>query len=265
MQLNVHHVFARGARFFLRIRMKQWIVAMLLLFPVALSAQHNRQSLTQPDYDDYNLRFWPRQITVVQKYDSGEDINFQETYCFDSVGRLTEYRKRGFGGERVTHYPLAMSESAGWWVRESDYYHFDYDGDLMELHQYDLKGRLYSSTHYIYAEGGNLVMTVEYTYDLDSGVVAKRTVSNYDKKERLVAVAQYTADELLLVSEKRKYDRRGNLVKRVRTFYDDKEPIVNTEKRVYTYDRHGNWIQCRYILNGKQEYMMERTIIYYGE
>lgn len=245
--------------------MKQWMLVALLLSPVALLAQHSRQSLTQPDYDDYNLRFWPRQVTVVQKYDSGDDNNFQETYSFDSVGRLTEYRKRGFGGERVTLYPLAMSESDGWWIKESEYFHFDYDGDLLESHQYDLKGRLYSSTHYIYAEGGNLVMTIEYIYDLDSGVVAKRTVSSYDKKERLVSVCQYTADELLLVSEKRKYDRRGNLVKRVRTFYNDEEVIVNTEKRVYTYDRHGNWIHCRYFLNGKQEYTLERTIYYYGE
>lgn len=245
--------------------MKQWMLVALLLSPVALLAQHSRQSLTQPDYDDYNLRFWPRQVTVVQKYDSGDDNNFQETYSFDSVGRLTEYRKRGFGGERVTLYPLAMSESDGWWIKESEYFHFDYDGDLLESHQYDLKGRLYSSTHYIYAEGGNLVMTIEYIYDLDSGVVAKRTVSTYDKRERLASIEQYTADELLLWTERRKYDKKGNLKKRTQTFYNDDEVTVTTETRTYTYDRRGNWTHCRYALNGQPMYTIERTIEYYGQ
>lgn len=236
------------------------IFLLLFLFPSVLLAQHNRQELVQPNYDSYNLRFWPKEMTVVQKYDKGNDITFQEVYRFDSVGNLTEYRKQGFGGEKVTHYPLTMED-----VSRNKLYVFDYDGDVLEMRQFNLKGELYSTTHCIYAEGGNLVQSIEYTYHADSGMVTRRTVSYYDKRERLKKVDQYTADELLLWSEKRKYDRHGNLEKRTQTFFSDDEKEVTVEKRIYTYDRHRNWTQCLYILNGKQMYTIERKIVYYGE
>ena len=238
-------------------------VVYYFVFGLSAFAQHTRQSLTQPNYDTYNLSFWPRKMTVVQKYEQGNDVNFQETYLFDSVGNLTEYRKLGFGGEQTTSYPLTMTDKAGWSQMGSRLYKFDYDGDVLELRQYDLRGRLFTSTHCIYAEGGNLAMSVEYTYDADSGVVTKRTVSTYDKKERLVSVEQYTSDELLLWSEKRKYDRRGNMTKRVQTFYHDDETTVTVERRSYYYDNHGNWTQCRYSLNGTHMYTIERRIEYY--
>lgn len=236
------------------------ILLVIFLFSGTVLAQHTRQGLLQPDYDSYNLRAWPRQITVVQRYESGQDINFQETYLFDSVGNLTEYRKRGFGGERVTRYPLTLDD-----ISQNRQYTFDYDGDVVELRQYDLRGRLTSSTHCIYAEGGNLTQSIEYTYDADSSIVTRRTVSEYDKKERLASISQYTADELLLWSERRKYDRRGNLVRRTQTFYNDDDVQTTVERRTYTYDRRGNWTQCRYTLNGKPMYTIERTITYYGD
>jgi len=236
------------------------LITVLFLFPCLMYAQHSRQGLTQPDYDTYNLRAWPRQITVVQKYEGGNDINFQEIYLFDSVGKLTEYRKRGFGGERTTRYPLTMNE-----ISQNKQYTFDYDGDLLELRQYDLRQRLISSTHCIYAEGGNIAMSIEYNYSSDSGVVAKRAVSRYDRNERLVSVEQYTADELLLWAEKRKYDKKGNLKKRTQTFFDDGNTETTVEQRIYSYDRYGNWTSCRYVLNGKPMYVIERRLEYYGE
>ena len=150
-------------------------------------------------------------------------------------------------------------------VSRNKLYVFDYDGDVLEMRQFNMKGELYSTTHCIYAEGGNLVQSIEYTYHADSGMVTRRTVSYYDKRERLKKVEQYTADELLLWSEKRKYDRHGNLEKRTQTFFSDNEKEVTVEKRIYTYDRHRNWTQCLYILNGKQMYTIERKIVYYGE
>jgi hypothetical protein len=198
-------------------------------------------------------------MTVTQQYKQGNDVNFQEVYLFDSVGNLKEYRKRGFGGERVTHYPLTLED-----VSHNRQYTFDYDGDVLELRQYDQRGRLVSSTHCIYAEGGNLAQSIEYTYDADSGVVTKRTVSTYDKRERLVSVEQYSADELLLWSEKRKYDRHGNLTKRTQTFYHDDETDTSVEVRKYTLDSRGNWHHCTYTLNGKEIYSITRDIVYFG-
>ena len=232
-------------------------------------AQHNRMTLLQPTCASHNLRDNPRQVVVTQRYSSGNDNNFQETYLFDDNGNLTEYRKRGFGGEKVTSYPLTLSDlerprprgQNNDTIREKIYF-FDYDGDVLELRQFDLKGRLISTMHYIYARGGNLAQSVEYTYDADSGNVVKRTVSDYDKREQLKTVRQYTADELLLWKEYRKYDCRGNLTRRVQTFYSDNDKETTVEKRTYSYDSHGNWTTCRYSLNGREIYTIDRTITY---
>lgn len=237
------------------------ILFALFLFNFAffnlVEAQHNRMTLLQPTCQSHNLRDNPRKVVVVQCYASGNDNNFQETYLFDSKGNLTEYRKRGFGGENVTTYPLTLSD-----LERNRKYKFDYDGDVLELRQFDLRGRLIATTHCIYVRGGNLVQSIEYTYDADSGNVTKRTVSDYDKNERLKTVRQYSADELLLWEECRKYDRRGNLTKRVQTFYNDNEKETTVEKRTYTFDRHGNWTSCRYFLNGHEMYSIDREIQY---
>lgn len=238
--------------------MKRLIIA-LFLFAGAVSAQHTRQGLLQPKYEDFNLKFWVRQMTVVQRYATGMDINFQETYLFDSVGDLAEYCKRGFGGQHITKYPLPQLDP-------QKRYDFDYDGDILRVMEFDMKGRLASSTHYIYGSGGNLVQTVSYAYnEADSGAVMERTVTLYDKHERPVSINTYTPDELLLVAEKMKYDRRGNNTQRRITYYDEESTTVSVERRSYTYDRHGNWTSCRYSLDGKEIYSIERKIEYYGE
>lgn len=238
--------------------MKRLIIT-LFLFAGAVSAQHTRQGLLQPKYEDFNLKFWVRQMIVVQRYATGMDINFQETYLFDSVGDLAEYRKRGFGGQNITKYPLPQLDP-------QKRYDFDYDGDILRVMEFDMKGRLASSTHYIYGSGGNLVQTVSYAYnEADSGAVMERTVTLYDKHERPVSINTYTPDELLLVAEKMKYDRRGNNTQRRITYYDEESTTVSVERRSYTYDRHGNWTSCRYSLDGKEIYSIERKIEYYGE
>jgi hypothetical protein len=241
--------------------LKKIIILFLLFyfpFPAFLSAQHNKAQLLQPTCASHNLRDNPRQMVVVQRYQSGNDNNFQETYLFDSLGKLTEYRKRGFGGEKVTAYPLTLEA-----LSVNRQYKFDYDGDVLELRQFDLRGRLIATTHCIYGRGGNLVQSVEYTYHADSGAVVKRTVSDYDKKERLKTVRQYTSDELLLWEEHRQYDRRGNLIKRTQTFYNGNEKETTVEKRSYSFDSHGNWILCRYSLNGTPMYSISRSLTYY--
>ena len=236
------------------------LIVVLFLFAGVVSAQHTRQGLLQPTRGEQNLRGPVAQLVVTQHYATGNDINFQETYCYDREGNLTEYRKRGFGGERVTLYPLTPEEAA-----QGRQLAFDYDGDLVEERRYDLRGRLVGSTHYIYAEGGNLVQSIEYGYEADSGVVSKRTVARYDKQERLVEQQQYAADELLLWSEKRSYDRKGNLVRRTQTFYHDDVTETTTERRRYEYDRQGNWTECRYSLNDKEIYTISRQIQYFTE
>ena len=209
--------------------MKRLIIA-LFLFAGAVSAQHTRQGLLQPKYEDFNLKFWVRQMIVVR-----------------------------FGGQNITKYPLPQLDP-------QKRYDFDYDGDILRVMEFDMKGRLASSTHYIYGSGGNLVQTVSYAYnEADSGAIMERTVTLYDKHERPVSINTYTPDELLLVAEKMKYDRRGNNTQRRITYYDEESTTVSVERRSYTYDRHGNWTSCRYSLDGKEIYSIERKIEYYGE
>ncbi|MBP5517008.1 MAG: hypothetical protein J6X86_08700 [Bacteroidales bacterium] len=238
--------------------MKKLIIALFLLSGT-IYAQHTRQTLLQPDYDSYNLHHSPRQITVVQQYSTGQDINFQENYLFDSTGNLTQYTKTGFGGRQTTQYPLTQ-------LNPRIHYDFDYDGDILRMVEFDLKNRLISSKHYIYGVGGNLIQTIKYSYNTaDSGTVMEREVALYDKNARPVSIKTYSADELLLVAEKIKYDRRGNDVQRRITVYDEASTTVTIERRKYTYDRYGNWTKCSYSLDGKSFYTIERTFEYYGD
>jgi len=190
---------------------------------------------------------------VLQRYADGNDINFSETYLFDDKGNLTEYRKRGFGGEKVTSYPLAS-------IGERSIFTFDYDGDILQRRDYDLMGRLASSTHHIYAEGGNLIQTIVYTYQADSGVVESREVTFYDKKENPVKIMTFTADELLLMETTMKYDRRGNMTRRTQFFYEDEECEKHVEQRSYSYDDHNNWVQCEVMIDGQRRYTIVREL-----
>ena len=229
------------------------IVALLCAQPT--NAQHTRQSLLAPTANDCGLCRCVSQAVVVQHYPSGNDINFEETYLFDNQGDLTEYRKRGFGGERVTTYPLAS-------VGSQTECRFDYDGDLLERLDYDMQGRLHSTTHYIYAEGGNLVESIVYTYHSDSGMVKSREVTTYDKKEHPVRQQLFSADELLQMETTMRYDRHGNLTRRIQLFYDDDATERHEERRRYSYDKHGNWVQCQVFYDGKERYTIERILTY---
>jgi len=222
-----------------------------LAFPT--HAQHTRQALLAPTTHDFNLCHCVRQAVVMQRYADGNDINFSETYLFDDKGNLTEYRKRGFGGEKVTSYPLAA-------IDDRSVCSFDYDGDITERRDYDQMGRLASSTHYIYAEGGNLIETIKYTYQADSGVVVSREVTQYDKKEHPVRIMTFTADELLLLETMMKYDRHGNMTRRTQIFYDDEECEKHVEQRSYTYDDHKNWVHCEVSIDGQSRYTIVREL-----
>ena len=236
--------------------MKKIIIVLFLFIYGLVSAQHTRQGLLQPSCADYNLRGNPLKVTAIQKYEQGNDVNFQEIFIFDTTGKLTQYRKRGFGGERFTDYPLTRLDP-------QLHYDFDYDGDILRAIEFDMKKRLVSSTHYIYGRGGNLMQTVRYSYsNADSGAVIERQVTIYDKHERPVTISTYTADELLLVAIKLKYDRRGNNTLRRTTYYDEESTTVTSERRKYTYDTHSNWTRCQYLLDDKPIYTIERTIEY---
>ncbi|MCR4828567.1 MAG: hypothetical protein K5864_03790 [Bacteroidales bacterium] len=252
------HIATKGDKMRIKTYKIMWCVLLACcMIPFAAVAQHSEQSLLQPSWSDCNLKGKVKQVTELQRYSSGNDMNRETVYTFNSKGMMQSQVVRGFGGERVTNYPLKS--------RDLNFrYTTDWGGDLVEVRHFNMRGQLVSSVHYIYAADARLLQTVAYGYGSDTAIVTTRTVSKYNKKERLTKVEQYSADELLLMKEQYKYDKHGNLTRRTQTFYSEEGTKTTTvERRSYVYDKQKNWTSCTYYNNGRHYYTLERTLVYY--
>lgn len=216
--------------------------------------------MEQPTAAGLGLKSSVRKVVSLTQYEGGNDMTLEEEWDFAADGKLTRYVKRGFGGEHVTAYPRPQEDSKLQKTTRDD------DGDPLEVRSYAQDGRLLSSAHYVYAEGGALAAIVTYAYGTDDeNVVSSHTEAYYDKHGHLSSVEQYTADAELQMTERYKYNRHGDLVKRTQTFFDGAEKEVATEQRKYTYDSRGNWTRCTYLNNGKSYYAVCRTFDYYAQ
>jgi hypothetical protein len=240
------------------------LFAFLTLLPLCMVGQGRPMAKAkgpkqiQPTIAELGLKNRVNTLVAVQHYEGGNDMTYQEEWHFDSVGNLLRYAKRGFGGEHITTYPCPAEESKLQKVM------YDDDGDILEVRNYTQDGRMLSSLHYIYAEGGALAAVVTYEYEVsDENVVKSHSETYYDKENHVVSKEQYTADAELQLSETLKYNRHGDVVKRVQTSLDGAEKDVTTEQRKYKYDHYGNWVSCTYYNNGKKYYTITRTITYY--
>ena len=110
-------------------------------------------------------------------------------------------------------------------------------------------GRLVSSTHPIYDEEGTLTASIGYTYD-EQGVVETRQMTGYNAHGQIERRIIYSADEILLLEETYKYDRKGHMTRHEQTTYEVGRPIKTVETRKYTYNRDGSIKECRYYHNG---------------
>lgn len=109
----------------------------------------------------------------------------------------------------------------------------------------DGDGRLTASRHGVYDSRDRLAVEIEYAYD-DDGVVASRTLRQFDRRGRITREETYTADEYLIFVQEHKYDRRGRRVRTLQTSYDD-----NGEKTVSRFDyRHTADGKVETLLNG---------------
>lgn len=104
----------------------------------------------------------------------------------------------------------------------------------------DGDGRPTTSRHGVYDSHDRLAVEIEYGYG-DDGVVASRTLRQFDRRGRVTREETYTADEYLIFVQEHKYDRRGRRVRTLQTSYDD-----NGEKTVSRFD-------YRYSADGKRE------------
>ena len=113
---------------------------------------------------------------------------------------------------------------------------------------YDESGRLASSKHNIYDNKDRLAVAVVYGYG-EKGVVEERQLISYDAQQRISKRMIYAADEVLLMEETFKYDKWGNLIKRVQYLYDEgNQKIVETRR--YRYSKDGTVQSRRYYLDG---------------
>lgn len=264
--------------------MKKHYLSSLLVFcfaAVAAECQQTTPVLQQPTVKDYALKVGVKEVVIQRQAVGGNDLASVETLCFDSVGRLTSLRKSGFGGNKVTSYPVDNGQFEVVDTVERATYLFamnskteqNYmlrrtlravDGDVVAVYHYNDNGFIERSVHYIYAASGALATTVQYDYG-DAGGVAGRRLSSYSKSGKVLTMQSYSADEQLLMEETYTYDKQDNPVKRVQKFYDNPsgKPRETVETRRYTYDSHGNWTTQQYSLAGRQLYTYSRTIKYY--
>lgn len=231
------------------------LLLLLMMFGLTVSGQ---ETFFQPTRIDQNLKGKVMRVVSVQKYTQGTDMNYEETWDYEQNGKLSEYVKRGFGGERKTVYPERKADNP------RVHTEYDRDGDPLVTYHYDGEHRLVRSKHYIYGIGGTLVVAVEYAYDQENGgAVMVRKLCQYDKKEHLAEVFQYSVDEVLQMEEHYRYDKQGNLTERIQTFYDEEKRTQTREQRKYKYDKQGNWVHCEYFHNGIQLSTTDRTITYF--
>lgn len=124
--------------------------------------------------------------------------------------------------------------------------------EAQELHCSYVDGRVSESQHDVFSDKGLLAVRITYTYD-SAGIVLYRTLTSFDEQGHLQRREQYTAFDYLLMEEDFKYDRRGNLVKRVSIFYDETtgKSDKTIETRRYTYASDGTILHATYLMNGQ--------------
>jgi len=228
------------------------IFTILVLFAIPTFAQR------QPRWGSYNLFDKVKQITSVTVYEGANDLNYQETFDFDTSGNQISYTRKGFGKDQHISYPLELEADS--LIRTN----FDKDNDIIERLYFTTHRTLSNSTHYVYSAPHKLIMTINYEYS-DDGVIVVRTLTEYNDRQNPVSVHKFTPDEVLLLEEHYTYDKHDNLVKKIQVFYDEvaNTKTKNTEERKYKYDRYKNWYNQQYILNGTKRYTTTRTIEYY--
>lgn len=229
------------------------ILTILTLLAFSLHAQR------QPRLGSYNLYDRVKKVVSITTYFGANDMNYQESFVFDTAGNLKTYRRKGFANETVINYPTEVEHDT--LVRTI----FDKDNDIVEKRQYHPDGTLFHSTHYVYSAPHQLIMTIDYEYS-EEGVIVVRTLTEYDKYRNVLSVRKYTPDEVQLLDETYTYDRYYNPIRKVQIFYDE---VADTqtkivEERKYKYDRYGNWYSQQYLLNGKKRYSIDRKIEYYS-
>lgn len=216
-----------------------------------------------------------KQITSTMRVPTGNDMNQQQIFYFNSNGELDSISTIGFGGRHTTPYPIPDTKEhhkssnglidttfAGGKINEITIY--DPDGDKEENHTFNTHtGQLSSSIYMVYRKPHSLSM--EKTFVFRNGKVFNIYYFTINKKGQYVKQEVYTPDERLITLTKNKFNSKGLQTKSIRTQYDDNGAVESryTQESRYTYDKEGNWISMESYYNGKLVSTTTREIIYW--
>lgn len=115
---------------------------------------------------------------------------------------------------------------------------------------YKANGKLDLSYHPIYDNKGVLKVCIIYQYNDSTGAVETRTLNAYNNKKQIIRTEQYSVDELTLLIEDFKYDKKGRLKRRIQKLYDDYGEYFTTYDFRYTYPNRNNADNPEITING---------------
>ena len=178
-------------------------------------------------------------------------------HIMNSTGRFQmgikpQSNGRGFAQSKITSF-LIQSIACFILVFYSHSISAQTDDTLVCRLTYRSDSTVASSEHRVYDEKSTLAVTITYTYD-ERGVVDTRQLCSFNRQRQLIQRMIYSADDVLLMEERFKYDRHGNLTKREQTTYEDEQPMTTIETRRYSYHKDGTIENCEYYINGQLYY-----------
>ncbi len=125
----------------------------------------------------------------------------------------------------------------------------NFDENRLCGHNKSVLDKIVYSKHFVYGNSLQLLQEIKYRYSAEG--ISEKTVQTFSADGKLIKKQQFDPDDELVNEIVMKYDKHGNLTKRVTTFYNLDEVEKHTDEYKYKYDKHGNWVEKKYFANGK--------------
>ena len=147
------------------------------------------------------------------------------------------------------YYNLPVKEVV--YVPQNQGYDTLYSGNIADL---------VCSRFRVYNNSSQLIQEIKYEYDNEG--VARKTVLSFSAAGKVAKIHEYDPDDELVSEAALKYDKRGNLAKKLTVFRSLDTVEKHTDEYRYTYDKRGNWVEKRTFANGEPIVTVKRTIEY---
>ena len=209
-------------------------------------------------YDSLYGNMRPRSV-ITKHPDGSTSVTTEYKYVFDTTeNKLYAYQ---YKSGKLARMDVTTFDNIALPVKAVIYYFGEKD-TITEHLGYDksILSKIGSSYHYVYGNSLNLLQTIEYKYYKEG--VCEKNVWFFDSDGNVIKIAKYDPDDELMNELVMKYDKHGNLTKRVITYYNLDEVEKHTDEYKYKYDKHGNWVEKRFFVNGECYMTSSRSIEY---